>query len=126
MEFGTSRLFMSSRLTVLFYIILSIEVGIVLALLPWISPLNLSDWGDNFFLLYAARKLGSPMLQRAVSSGWVRGGVTGLGLLNLFLAGWEIAHFKQTVRALDGYPPETNPKIKDVSQSDKADNLSNN
>jgi hypothetical protein len=115
---------MSSKLTVLFYIILSIEVGIVLTLLPWVSPFGLSDWGDNYFLLYAARKLGSQTIQRAVSSGWVRGAVTGLGLLNLFLAGWEIAHFKQTVRNLDGEP--TAPKIKDVVQSNQTDNLSNN
>lgn len=116
---------MSSKLTVLFYIILSIEVGIVLALLPWVSPFGLSDWGDNYFLLYAANKLGSQTLQRAVSSGWVRGGVTGLGLLNLLLAGWEIAHFKQTVRALDGQTTEPKQTVKDVVQSDNADNLSN-
>lgn len=116
---------MSSKLTVLFYIILSIEVGIVLALLPWVSPFGLSDWGDNFFLLYAASKIGSPTIQRAVSSGWVRGAVTGLGILNLFLAGWEIAHFKQTVRALDGQAREPNQTVKDVTQSDNADNLPN-
>lgn len=116
---------MSSKLTVLFYIILSVEVGIVLALLPWVSPFGLSDWGDNYFLMYAATKLGSQTLQKAVSSGWVRGAVTGLGLLNLFLAGWEIAHFKQTVRALDGEPSNSKKTVKDVAQSNKADNLPN-
>jgi hypothetical protein len=43
-------------------------------------------------------------LQYAVSSGWVRGAVSGLGLLNLGIAAWEIAHFRQTVRALQGTP----------------------
>jgi len=98
----------------------------VLTLLPWVSPLNLSDWGENYFLLYIAQKLGSPTLQRAVASGWVRGAITGLGLLNIFLAAWQIPHFKDTVRELDGYLVETKKKIKDVPQSDKADSLSNN
>ena len=94
---------MSARLTVIFYIILCLEVGLVLTLLPWIPHgfLGLSDWGDNYFLLYAAQKAGVG-LQRVISSGWVRGAVTGLGILNLGMAFWEIAHFKQVVQALQG------------------------
>ncbi|HUQ32776.1 MAG TPA: hypothetical protein VM095_11700 [Pyrinomonadaceae bacterium] len=95
---------MAAKLSVIFYIVLCLEVGIVLTLLPWYSPFGLSDWGDNFFLLYAAQKTGLQGLQYAVSSGWVRGAVSGLGLLNLGIAAWEIAHFRQTVRALQGTP----------------------
>jgi hypothetical protein len=91
---------MSSKLTVLFYIILCLEVGIVLTFVPWFHPFGLSDWADNFFLVYAANRTGLQGLQNAVSSGWVRGAVTGLGVLNLLIAFWEIAHFRQTVRAL--------------------------
>jgi hypothetical protein len=96
---------MAAKLSVIFYIVLCLEVGIVLTLLPWYSPFGLSDWGDNFFLLYAAQKTGLQGLQHAVSSGWVRGAVSGLGLLNLGIAVWEIIHFNQTVRALQGPPP---------------------
>ncbi len=91
---------MSSKLTVIFYIVLCLEAGAVLTLLPWIHPFGLGDWGDNYFLLYASQQIGLQSLQNAVSSGWVRGAVTGLGLLNLGMAGWEIAHFRQTVRSL--------------------------
>ncbi|HVF28173.1 MAG TPA: hypothetical protein VM943_08030 [Pyrinomonadaceae bacterium] len=91
---------MSSKLTVIFYIILCLEAGIVLTLLPWVHPFGLGDWGDNYFLLYASQKIGLQGLQHAVSSGWVRGAVTGLGLINLGMAFWEMAHFRQTVRAL--------------------------
>ncbi|MBA2647485.1 MAG: hypothetical protein H0U81_11885 [Pyrinomonadaceae bacterium] len=91
---------MSSKLTVIFYIILCVEAGIVLTLLPWVHPFGLGDWGDNYFLLYASQKIGLQGLQNAVSSGWVRGAVTGLGLINLGMALWEMAHFRQTVRAL--------------------------
>src|SRR5262244_1565667 len=93
---------MSAKLSVIFYIILCLEIGIVLALLPWIpqGTLGLSDWGNNYFLLYAVRKTGNYALQTVVASGWVRGAVTGIGILNLGIAFWEIFHFNQSVRAL--------------------------
>jgi hypothetical protein len=93
---------MSAKLSVIFYIILCLEIGIVLTLLPWIpqGTLGLSDWGNNYFLLYATRVTGIQSLQTVVASGWMRGAVTGLGLLNLGIAFWEIFHFRQTVQAL--------------------------
>ena len=92
---------MASKLTVIFYIILCLEAGIVLTLLPWVEPFGLlGDWGDNYFLVYAAQKAGLSGLQRVVASGWVRGAVTGLGLLNFVMAFWEIAHFNKTVLSL--------------------------
>ncbi|HYH84423.1 MAG TPA: hypothetical protein VEX60_03010 [Pyrinomonadaceae bacterium] len=93
---------MASRLTVIFYIILCLEAGIFLTVLPWWQPWGMGDWGDNYFLVFAAQKIGFVSLQRAVASGWVRGAVTGLGLLNLAMALWEIFHFRETVRKLQG------------------------
>jgi hypothetical protein len=95
---------MSARLTVIFYILLCLEAGLVLTFLPWVHPFGLSDWGDNFFLVYLVQKTGMYGLQQAIASGWVRGAVTGLGLVNFALAFWEIAHFRRTTRALDGRP----------------------
>jgi len=93
---------MSAKLSVIFYIILCLEIGIVLTLLPWVPEgmLGMSDWGHNYFLLYAARKTGLHGLQIVVASGWIRGAVTGVGLLNIGIAFWEIFHFRQTVRNL--------------------------
>src|ERR687889_2436091 len=93
---------MSAKLSVIFYIILCIEIGIFLTVLPWWPQgmWGLSDWGNNYFLLYAARATGIQGLQSVVASGWVRGAVSGIGLLNLGIAIWEIFHFKQTVTAL--------------------------
>lgn len=91
---------MAARLTVLFYIILCLEAGVFLTVLPWVG--GGSYWGDNYFLVLAAQKIGAVGLQRAVASGWVRGGVTGLGLLNLAMAFWEIFHFNAAVRRLQG------------------------
>jgi len=109
---------MSAKLSVIFYIVLCLEIGIVLTLLPWIpqGTLGLSDWGNNYFLLYAARKTGLYALQTVVASGWVRGAVSGVGLLNVGIAFWEIFHFKQTVRALqESTEPQNNSK-KDAAE----------
>jgi hypothetical protein len=116
---------MAAKLSVVFYILLCLEVGIVLTVLPWWAPFGLvGDWGDNYFLLYAAQKTGLYSLQHAVASGWVRGAVSGLGILNLCMAAWEIVHFKQTVRALEGEqktPPA--PSQQNGAQPSNADHL---
>ena len=123
---------MSSKLSVVFYIILCLEIGVVLTVLPWVPHgwFGLSDWGNNYFLLLAAHKTGYG-LQRFVASGWVRGAVSGLGVLNIAMGAWEIVNFRRTVRALDGEasamessrarvaPPATNE-----AQSVKTDPLS--
>jgi len=114
---------MSAKLSVIFYIILCIEIGLVLTLFPWIPQgfFGLSDWGNNYFLLYAARKTGYQGLQVVVASGWVRGAVTGVGLLNLGIAFWEIFHFKQTVSAVQrevGGPEPTNKNAAEPLQTD--------
>jgi hypothetical protein len=97
---------MSSRLSVIFYIILCLEIGIALTVLPWVHLdwLGLSDWSNNYFLLLAAHKTGYGV-QRFIASGWVRGAVSGIGILNLGMGLWELVNFRQTVRALDSGQP---------------------
>jgi hypothetical protein len=116
---------MASRLSVIFYILLCLEVGVVLTVLPWYHPFGLSDWADNYFLLYASQKTGLRGLQYAISSGWFRGAVSGLGVINLTMAFWEMAHFRQTVRALEGASQPTKPKT-DAAQPKSAYNLPDN
>jgi hypothetical protein len=91
---------MASKLTVVFFIFVCLEAGAFLTVLPWIG--GGGYWGGNYFLVYTAQKMGAPGLQRVVASGWVRGAVTGLGLLNLAMAFWEAFHFRETVRRLQG------------------------
>ncbi|MCP9496223.1 MAG: hypothetical protein MSG64_17400 [Pyrinomonadaceae bacterium MAG19_C2-C3] len=98
---------MLNKLTVILFIILCFIVGSILVVLPWVQPLKLSylfglgDWGDNYFLVSLARITGSQSLQKAVASGWVRGAVTGLGVVNLLIAVSEIFNFRRSVRELD-------------------------
>ena len=119
---------MSAKLSVVFYIILCLEIGIFLTVLPWWPQgmWGISDWGNNYFLLYAARKTGFQGLQVVVASGWVRGAVSGVGLLNLGIAFWEIFNFKRTVAALQA---ETGPQKRptnDAAEPSNSDQLSDN
>ena len=91
---------MIEKLTVIFFILLSLMVGIWLVLFPWMDFGRLS-WNDNFLLAFAVQKLGLSFLQSLVASGWFRGAVSGLGVLNLFFAFWEMAHFKESVASLE-------------------------
>ncbi len=119
---------MSAKLSVFFYIILCFEIGIVLTVLPWWPQgmLGLSDWGNNYFLLYAARKTGFEGLQAVVASGWVRGAVSGIGLLNVGIAFWEIFNFKQTVAALQQQTARPNKPASDAATTATADHLRDN
>lgn len=92
---------MVAKLTVIFFIVLCLLIGSYLILLPWVSLGIIGDWGDNFLLAFVSEKANLPVLQKTVASGWVRGAVTGLGILNLVIAFWEMANFKQSVRMLE-------------------------
>lgn len=83
---------------------------------------GISDWGNNYFLLYAARATGIQGIQTVVASGWVRGAVSGIGLLNLGIAFWEIFHFKKTVAALQAQTDSP----KNVARTTEADHISDN
>ncbi|HEX3252074.1 MAG TPA: hypothetical protein VHS05_21735 [Pyrinomonadaceae bacterium] len=119
---------MSARLSVIFYIILCLEIGIFLTVLPWWPQgmWGISDWGNNYFLLYAARKTGILGLQTVVASGWVRGAVSGVGLLNLGIAFWEIFNFKRTVAALQNQTSTGRRSEEDAAQPSTSDHVYNN
>jgi|SRR5436853_4002831 len=85
---------MSAKLTVVFFILICFEIGVVLVCIPWFQY-----WTDNQFLMLAAEKFHSSGIIRFMMNGYVRGAVTGLGFFNIFLGIWEWANFKQTVRS---------------------------
>lgn len=93
---------MVEKLTVIFIILIFLLVGTYLILSPWniLSGINL--WEQNYFLVFISQKTGLRFLQEAVVSNWFRGAVTGLGVLNIVIAFWEMAHFKQSVERLKG------------------------
>jgi hypothetical protein len=87
---------MSAKLTIVFFILICFEIGALLVILPWVpSP----SWTENYLLVLAADKMNWPSLALFIKSGYVRGAVTGLGLLNILLGVWEIINFKKTAAA---------------------------
>jgi hypothetical protein len=99
---------MVERLTVIFFIILCLLLGFYLILSPWDTLFG--NWSENYLLAFVSDKAGLPALQRTVSSNWFRGAVTGLGVVNLVIAFWEAAHFKQSVALLRGARPDDDNK----------------
>lgn len=100
---------MSVKLTIVFFILICFEIGILLVILPWVSS---PSWSENYLLVLAADKIQWPWLALAMKSGYTRGAVTGLGLLNILLGVWEIINFKKTARAFqtewqgdESFPP---------------------
>jgi hypothetical protein len=93
---------MIAKLTVIFLIILFLQLGFLLVLWPWVSFGAFGNWNDNYLLALAVEQTGMPGLRSAVSSGWFRGAVSGLGAINLIIAFWEIAHFNESVALLEG------------------------
>lgn len=87
---------MSAKLTIVFFILICFEIGILLVILPWVP---FPSWNENYLLVLANDKFHWPWLATAMKSGYVRGAVTGLGLLNILLGVWEIINFKKTALA---------------------------
>jgi hypothetical protein len=105
---------MSVKLTIVFFILICFEIGILLVILPWVpSP----SWSENYLLVLAADKIHWPWLALAMKSGYTRGAVTGLGILNILLGVWEIINFKKTARAFqtEWQSEESYPKVLDAT-----------
>jgi len=86
---------MSAKFTVIVYIMICFEVGVLLAILPWTSY-----WDDNFFLYFLTSKLNAPSLVTFLQSGYARGAVTGLGVLNVMAGIRDIIKFQESVQTL--------------------------
>ena len=74
------------RVELYLYVIIRIYIGIIVLVLPWYAPL----WADNRLLNHF------PRLATFLMYGAVRGMVSGLGLLNLWIAIVEAAHFRRS------------------------------
>src|ERR1700761_356560 len=74
------------RVELYLYLIVRIYIGIIVLVLPWYAPL----WADNQLLIHL------PRLSTFLMYGAVRGIVSGLGLLNLWIAIVEAVHFRRS------------------------------
>lgn len=90
-----NEILMSAKITVIVYILICFELGILLLILPW-SPF----WNDNFFLYFITGKLNAPGLITFLKHPAVRGAVTGLGVINILAGLHDLFRFRESVGAL--------------------------
>jgi|SRR5262245_40204684 hypothetical protein len=86
---------MSAKITVIVYILICFEVGILLLILPWTQY-----WEDNVFLYFITDKLNAQWIPTLLTSGYMRGAITGLGVLNILAGMRDIFKFHESVQAL--------------------------
>jgi len=87
---------MSAKITVIIYILICFEVGILLLVLPWYSAF----WDENFFLYYVTNKLSATWIPTLLTSGYAKGIVTGIGVLNILAGMLDVFKFRESVAAL--------------------------
>jgi hypothetical protein len=100
---------MSAKITVIVYILICFEVGILLLILPWTQY-----WEENVFLYFITGKLNSTWVETFLTSGYMRGAVTGLGVLNILAGMRDIFKFHESVQALQSLgttPQEVNSTV---------------
>lgn len=68
----------------LMFVFVCASMGVLLIILPW-RP----EWTDNHFLT------SYPALRGLVSSGFIRGLCSGLGLLDIWVGFWEAIHYHE-------------------------------
>ena len=79
-----------SRLLAIAFILFCFEIGIFLIFVPW-SAL----WENNFLLGY------SPLLRQVLLNNFVRGAVSGLGVIDFLIGLTELRIFWKSFRIVD-------------------------
>ncbi|MGZ4816857.1 MAG: hypothetical protein ACXVZV_15695 [Terriglobales bacterium] len=77
----------SHRLSLVVLVVFCIELGMLLAILPWTTV-----WNQNSFIV------AHPGLRSLVQNNFVRGIATGLGLIDIWIGIWEAVHYRDPVK----------------------------
>ena len=75
------------RLWLVVFVLFCLEVGIILTVLPWTRL-----WTENSLLL------GFPAVKAFINNGFVRGLVTGLGLVDIWMGVVEAVTYRESAR----------------------------
>ncbi len=89
---------MSAKISVIVYILICLEVGVLLAYLPW-SPF----WYENFFLSFLVNKLHASWLVPVLQSGYMKGAISALGAVNILAGLRDIFKFRESVHQLSDF-----------------------
>ncbi len=71
------------RFSLVIFVIFCIELGMLLSVLPWTRV-----WTDNSLLM------SHPSWRAVLQDNFVRGVVTGLGLIDVWIGIWEAVHYR--------------------------------
>lgn len=71
------------RTFLIIYVLFCIEVGMLLTVLPWNHV-----WTDNALIA------GFPTIRAIASNNFVRGMITGIGMLDIWIGIWEAVHYR--------------------------------
>ncbi len=82
------------RTWMVIYVAFCIEVGILLTVLPWYGRI----WTDNSFMM------AHPLLRTLAADNFIRGVVTGLGLVDIWLGISAAVHYREA-RLSEPVPP---------------------
>ena len=105
-----SKIEMSAKITVIVYILICFEVGILLLILPWTQY-----WEENVFLYFITGRLNAQWIPTLLTSGYMRGAVTGLGVLNILAGMRDIFKFSDSVKALASLG--VSPQLEEVNST---------
>ncbi len=82
---GVSR--WAARIFLVVEVIIWVELGMILAIVPWMRA-----WSDNGLVL------NYPRIRELLSMDFVRGVVSGIGLLDIWVGVWQAIRYKDPVR----------------------------
>jgi len=77
------------RVMLFIFVAFAIEVGMFLVVLPWYDSGRL--WTENSLLL------GFPNLRAFLAQDFIRGLVSGMGLVDIWVGIWEAVHYKEAI-----------------------------
>ncbi|MGA2962874.1 MAG: hypothetical protein ABSD96_14445 [Candidatus Korobacteraceae bacterium] len=76
----------ATRIFLVIEVMIWIELGMILVIVPWTRA-----WSDNGLIL------NYPHIREFLSIDFIRGGVTGIGLLDIWAGVWRAVHYKDPV-----------------------------
>ena len=77
----------AARIFLVVEVIIWVELGMILAIVPWMRA-----WSDNGLVL------NYPRIRELLSMDFVRGVVSGIGLLDIWVGVWQAIQYKDPVR----------------------------